>query len=59
MVNPPKQGEPSHPLFEKERNEIYESMIKRTAKILPSLQSLEGVTVKSSPGNLKALMDLY
>lgn len=43
MVNPPKQGEPSHELYEKEYNGIRDGLHKRALALYHAFQQMEGV----------------
>ncbi|KAF9202167.1 hypothetical protein BGZ49_007639 [Haplosporangium sp. Z 27] len=50
MVNPPRKGEPSYDLYQKEYNDIYQSLIKRAKKLEDTFNSLEGCTCNSADG---------
>lgn len=52
MVNPPKPGQPSYPLWEKEKNEIMSSLKRRADKLTSGLDKLEGVHCQSTDGAL-------
>ncbi|KAJ3306284.1 hypothetical protein HDV03_000206 [Kappamyces sp. JEL0829] len=50
MVNPPKEGSPSHKLFIKEQSDILESLKRRAAKLAAAFNALEGVTCNDAEG---------
>ncbi|KAF9361413.1 hypothetical protein BGX26_003546 [Mortierella sp. AD094] len=50
MVNPPKKGEPSYAQYQKEYDDIYQSLIKRAKKLENTFNSLEGCTCNSADG---------
>jgi hypothetical protein len=50
MVNPPKAGEESFPLYEAEKNEILNSLKRRAQKLVNFLNTLEGVTCNPAQG---------
>jgi alanine transaminase len=50
MVNPPKPGEPSYELYEKEKTAIYESLKRRAALIGQALNTMEGVSCNTPEG---------
>ncbi|KAH0580306.1 hypothetical protein H2248_001816 [Termitomyces sp. 'cryptogamus'] len=52
MIRPPKPGEESYPLWEKETNTIHESLASRTKIMAERLNSLPGVSCVDSPGAL-------
>jgi len=59
MVNPPKPGEPSYALYEKETTAIYESLKRRAVKLVEGFRKMEGVTcnysqVRAHAGFLRA-----
>ncbi|KAJ3315356.1 hypothetical protein HDV04_003749 [Boothiomyces sp. JEL0838] len=50
MINPPKKGDPSYPLYEKEQNAIYDSLKRRAQKLAAAFNGLEGVTCNDAQG---------
>lgn len=54
MVRPPKQGEPSFETFNREKNDILESLRRRALKMTACLNGLEGVECTESEGALYA-----
>ena len=52
MTNPPREGEPSFKLFQKEDMEIYESLKRRAMKLAKALNSLQGVTCNDAQGSM-------
>lgn len=52
MVNPPKLGDPSYPLYNKEMSDIGESLERRAIKLCAAFNQLEGVTCNSAEGAL-------
>jgi len=50
MVNPPKPGEESHPLWEKETQEMYESLKRRATKLVKFFNTMEGVSCQNAEG---------
>jgi len=50
MVNPPKDGDESYPLYAKERDAILSSLARRSAKVTSSLNSMEGISCNPSEG---------
>lgn len=54
MVNPPKVGDPSYFLYQKERDEIYDSLKRRAIKLTTFLNTLEGVTCNAAQGAMYA-----
>ena len=49
-VNPPKQGEESFELYEKEKAAIIESLKRRAIKLGKFFNTLEGVTCNEAQG---------
>lgn len=49
-MNPPQPGEPSYPLWEKERDAIQASFKRRAERVVGVLNSLEGVQCNSADG---------
>ncbi|PRP74339.1 alanine transaminase, partial [Planoprotostelium fungivorum] len=54
MVDPPKEGDESHSLYVKERDDIYDSLKRRAQKLTNFLNTLEGVTCNSAEGAMYA-----
>ena len=52
MVNPPKEGDESYPLWKKETDAIHSSLAERTRIMAERLNKLEGVSCVDSPGAL-------
>lgn len=52
MMTPPKPGEPSYELYNKETTEIYESLRRKAMTLSKGLNSLEGVSCNSSEGSM-------
>ncbi|KAF9138112.1 hypothetical protein BGX30_009508 [Mortierella sp. GBA39] len=50
MVSPPKKGDPSYPLYKKEYDAIYNSLIERATILENTFNSLEGCTCNSADG---------
>ncbi|KAJ3274200.1 Alanine--glyoxylate aminotransferase 2, mitochondrial [Terramyces sp. JEL0728] len=50
MMNPPKKGDPSYPVYEKEQNSIYDSLRRRAQKLAAAFNSLEGVSCNDAQG---------
>ncbi|KAL4792047.1 pyridoxal phosphate-dependent transferase [Aspergillus venezuelensis] len=50
MVNPPKQGEPSHELYQKEYNGIRDGLKKRAFALYEAFQRMEGVECQEPQG---------
>ncbi|KAF9437834.1 hypothetical protein BGZ76_010919 [Entomortierella beljakovae] len=50
MVNPPKKGDPSYGNYQKEFNDIYQSLILRAKKLEGLFNSLEGYSCNSADG---------
>ncbi|KAF9579200.1 hypothetical protein BGW38_004635 [Lunasporangiospora selenospora] len=55
MVKPPKEGEPSYPLYKQEYDAIYNSLIKRAAILEKTFNELEGCTCNSADGAITFL----
>ncbi|KAL0208626.1 hypothetical protein P9112_011213 [Eukaryota sp. TZLM1-RC] len=54
IVNPPKEGEESYPLWEKEKSERLNSLQRRANKISKELNKLDGVSCQNVAGALYA-----
>lgn len=50
MVNPPRAGDPSYALYDKEIRTIYESLKRRAQRVVGLLNSLEGVSCQNAEG---------
>jgi alanine transaminase len=50
MVNPPKQGEPSYELYQKEYNSIFEGLKERATALHRAFQEMEGVECGAPQG---------
>lgn len=58
MVNPPKPGEPSYPLFMKEKAEVLDSLKRRARRMTDAFNSMEGVTCEEVDGAMYAFPNL-
>ena len=54
MVQPPKKGETSFKLYNKEKNDILESLNRRARKLSEALSALPGVTCNTIDGAMYA-----
>ncbi len=54
MARPPKEGEPSYPLYKKERNTILDGLKKRAAMIMNGLNSVPGIQCNTVAGSMYA-----
>ncbi|TPX31593.1 hypothetical protein SmJEL517_g05098 [Synchytrium microbalum] len=52
MVNPPKKGDISYPVYAKETQEVYDTLKRRSIKLADALNSLEDVTCNPAQGAL-------
>lgn len=43
MMNPPREGDPSFPVYDKEKNEVLGSLRRRARILVDSMRKLEGV----------------
>lgn len=50
MMNPPQPGDPSHELYKKETDDIFNSLKRKSIKLSNALNSFEGVTCNRSEG---------
>jgi len=50
MVNPPKPGDASYELYQKEKNDIIQSLKRRAGKLSAAINSLEGFTCSKPSG---------
>lgn len=50
MVNPPKPGQPSYPLYRREKQALIDSMGRRARMIADGFNNLEGVTCNDTDG---------
>ncbi|KAK9807161.1 hypothetical protein WJX73_002229 [Symbiochloris irregularis] len=55
IMNPPKEGEPSHELWQQERKALLESLKKRSRMLAETLSKMEGVTINTPEGALYAM----
>lgn len=54
MVNPPREGDTSYPLYKKETEEIYESLRRRALMIHNTLNEMTGISVQVPMGAMYA-----
>lgn len=54
MVNPPKEGDESFPLYKKETDAIFQSLKRRAEKLVKLLNQLEGVSCNPAEGAMYA-----
>jgi len=54
MVQPPKKGDESHPLYAKERQSVLDSLLRRATRVAEALDALPGVNCPHSDGALYA-----
>jgi len=59
MVNPPKEGEESYPLYVKERDAIYNSLKRRAEKLSKFLNTLPGVSCNNIEGAMYAFTQIH
>ncbi|KAI9844619.1 MAG: hypothetical protein M1837_005471 [Sclerophora amabilis] len=52
MVNPPKEGEPSHQLYQKEYDGIFEGLKKRAFALYEAFNQMEGVECQYPEGSM-------
>jgi len=52
MVNPPRPGDESYPLYKEETDSIYQSLKRRASKLVSKLNQLEGVSVQAAAGSM-------
>ncbi|OIW24915.1 PLP-dependent transferase [Coniochaeta ligniaria NRRL 30616] len=52
MVNPPKEGEPSYELYQKEYNFIYDSLKERATALYEAFEQMEGVECAEPQGSM-------
>ncbi|KAK0249250.1 hypothetical protein B0A54_06948 [Friedmanniomyces endolithicus] len=52
MVNPPREGEPSYPLYRKEYDYIFHSLRDRAQALYKAFQEMEGVSCQSPAGSM-------
>ncbi|KAK8812338.1 hypothetical protein WA158_007572 [Blastocystis sp. Blastoise] len=58
MVNPPKKGQPSYELYEKEKNDILDSLSRRAKKLQSALSKLEGITCQTIDSSLYCFFNM-
>ena len=56
MVRPPREGDASYPLYAAEQQGIFDSLGRRSAKLVEALNSLEGVTCNPCDGAMYVCM---
>ena len=54
MVNPPKPGDESYELFEKEESGIFEGLKRRSKALVDGLNAVDGITCNSADGAMYA-----
>jgi len=59
MVNPPRRGDESFALYEKERTTIYDSLKRRAEKLSTFFNTLEGVTCNPAHGAMYLFPQIY
>lgn len=59
VMNPPKPGEPSYELYEREKNDVLGSLKRRAVRLTSALDSLDGVSCNPAEGALYAFPRLY
>eukprot|EP01119_Soliformovum_irregulare_P010165 TRINITY_DN2487_c0_g1_i1.p1 TRINITY_DN2487_c0_g1~~TRINITY_DN2487_c0_g1_i1.p1 ORF type:complete len:509 (+),score=102.86 TRINITY_DN2487_c0_g1_i1:182-1708(+) len=59
MLNPPKEGDESYPLYKKERDDIYQSLMRRAQRLTHFLDSQEGISCNSAQGAMYAFPQIY
>jgi alanine transaminase len=52
MVNPPREGEPSYELYQKEYNSIFESLKERATALYKAFEQMEGVECGEPQGSM-------
>ena len=52
MVNPPREGDPSYPLYIEEKTAILASLQRRAVKLVAALSKLPGITCNQVDGSL-------
>jgi alanine transaminase len=52
MVNPPKEGEPSYPLYRKEYDSIFDGLYSRAQALYKAFQEMEGVECQKPQGSM-------
>ncbi|KAK3673994.1 alanine transaminase [Recurvomyces mirabilis] len=52
MVNPPREGSPSYPLYRQEYDGIFSSLRSRAQALYTAFQSMEGVSCQSPAGSM-------
>ncbi|KAF2009691.1 PLP-dependent transferase [Aaosphaeria arxii CBS 175.79] len=52
MVNPPKEGEPSHELYKKEYDGIFNALKERAYALFEAFKSMEGVECQTPAGSM-------
>lgn len=52
MVNPPKEGEPSYPLYREEYDKIFNDLQSRSQALYEAFKKMEGVKCQSPQGSM-------
>lgn len=52
MVNPPREGDPSYPLYAQEYSQIFEGLRSRAMALYNAFQEMEGVHCQSPAGSM-------
>lgn len=52
MVNPPREGSPSYPLYNEEYSHIFSSLHSRAQALYKAFQEMEGVSCQSPAGSM-------
>ena len=55
IINPPKEGEPSYPLYEKERSDVLNRLKEKADLVSRLFNSVEGVQCNTVMGFVKIL----
>jgi aspartate/methionine/tyrosine aminotransferase len=59
MLNPPKPGQPSYPLYRREKQGIIDSQQRRARMISDAFNSLEGVTCQETDGAMYVFCSIF
>lgn len=51
MVNPPKEGDESFQLYNKEKHDILDSLSRRAEKLVKAYNDMEGITCREAQGD--------
>lgn len=52
MVNPPREGEPSYPLYKEEYDGIFNGLMERSQALYKAFREMEGVSCQSPQGSM-------